>query len=253
MTVEVWSIEDEQLMCKTLQEGLNKWDLQVSADSISSLAHYSQMLVETNQNVNLTAITDPVSVAEKHFLDSFSLMLLPQIQSMPVDIKIADIGTGGGFPGIPLKVVHPAWSVLLIDSLEKRVRFLNTVIERLALQEIKAIHGRAEELGHKQEYREQFDLVTARAVAKLAVLLELTLPFVKVGGIVVAMKGSELKEEIAESKKALDILGGKLEAVHHLQLPKGGDERNLVVVKKVQRTPKNYPRNPGVPSRRPII
>jgi len=221
--------------------GVNIGDMQ-----LDSFEEYKDLLVEWNKIMNLTAIEDEREISVKHFLDSLSV--IPWIKH---GSRIIDVGTGAGFPGIPLKIVLDDIDLVLIDSLEKRTRFLNTVIERLNLKSISAIHARAEDLGKDPEYRESFDIAVARAVAPLPVLLEYCLPFVKTGGIFIAMKGSKT-DEIEASSRALDILGGRVEEIKKLTLPFSNFERNVVIIKKFRQTPIKYPRKSGKPSKEPL-
>lgn len=199
--------------------------------------------------MNLTAIEEPTEVAYKHFVDSACLLrVVPDLQQK----SMIDIGTGAGFPGVPLKIMEPALNLTLFDSLNKRITFLQELCKQLGLQGVQAVHGRAEEFGIKPEYRAQYDLATARAVARMPVLLEICLPFVKKGGIFIALKGPELENEIAESSNALKELGGKVVDVQQFTLADGAYTRNLAVIEKVKDTPKKYPRKAGTPQKKPL-
>lgn len=199
--------------------------------------------------MNLTAIEEPTEVAYKHFVDSACLLrVVPDLQQK----SMIDIGTGAGFPGVPLKIMEPALNLTLFDSLNKRITFLQELCKQLGLQGVQAVHGRAEEFGIKPEYRAQYDLATARAVARMPVLLEICLPFVKKGGIFIALKGPELENEIAESSNALKELGGKVIDVQQFTLADGAYTRNLAVIEKVKDTPKKYPRKAGTPQKKPL-
>lgn len=209
---------------------------------------YYEMLVETNKVMNLTAITEFEDVVQKHFIDSLSLLRALQ----PEKIKnMVDIGTGAGFPGIPLKIAYPHINTLLVDSVGKRVNFLLEVIETLDLQGITAIHSRAEDLGRDAKYREKYDLCTSRAVARLASLSEYCLPFVEKGGYFVSYKAGDCDEEVEESKKALRLLGGRLKSVEKFQL--GDMQRSLVVIEKTAITSRLYPRKAGTPTKSPLV
>ncbi len=209
---------------------------------------YYEMLVETNKVMNLTAITEPEEVAIKHMIDS----LLPFDAQSFADKKLVDVGTGAGFPGIPLKIYCPSLKVTLIDSLAKRLKFLDTVIEKLELKGIRCIHLRAEDAGHDPKHREKYDIVTARAVARLSVLSEYCLPLLKTGGSFIALKGSKYQEELAVSGKALKILGGKLISAEAVKLPGLDDGRAIVKIAKIKNTPKTYPRKAGLPDKQPL-
>ena len=231
-----------------LQDAALKFDISLDELKIEKFFTYGDILKDWNQKMNLTAIEDDRNIIIKHFADSISIC--PVIKNK--GSKIIDVGTGAGFPGIPLKIVHPDLKVILLDSLQKRIGFLNEVINRLDLKDISAVHSRAEEMGQHADYREMFDISTARAVANLPVLLEYCLPFVKVGGYFIAMKGSSM-DELGSAKRALDELGGKIEEVMEFNLPFSDIKRNVIVVKKFRQTPTKYPRKSGKPSKDPLI
>lgn len=234
-------------------EYLSRWGLSFEKESIvEGLSRYRELLTEWNGKFNLTAITEEEEVEVKHFADSLSLLTVREISE---GAKMLDIGSGAGFPGIPVKIARPDWDITLLDSLNKRIIFLNTVIEELKLPKISAIHGRAEELARKPEFRERFDLVTSRAVARLNILCEYSMPFVRSGGLFVAMKGSEAPEEIAEAEKAIRLLGGELLDCREIRLALGGEEEishHLVIIKKKGKTPTKYPRGGGRPKKDPL-
>ncbi len=210
---------------------------------------YYDVLMEWNQKMNLTAIEDPVEVAYKHFVDSaYLLRVTPDLQGK----TMIDIGTGAGFPGVPLKIMEPDLKLTLFDSLNKRIVFLQALCQQLQLDGVHTIHGRAEEFGIKPEYRQQYDIATARAVARMPVLLEICLPFVKKGGLFIALKGPELEHELSESGNALKELGGKLVDVQQFTLADGAYTRNIAIVEKVKDTPKKYPRKAGTPQKKPL-
>ncbi len=210
---------------------------------------YFDMLIDWNQKINLTAIEEPTEVAYKHFVDSACLMrVVPDLKHK----TMIDIGTGAGFPGVPLNIMEPELYVTLFDSLNKRILFLQELCKALELKNIRAVHGRAEEFGIKPDYRQQFDIATARAVARMPVLLEICLPFVKKGGIFIALKGPELENEIKESSNALKELGGKVVDVQQFTLADGAYTRNLAVIEKIKDTPKKYPRKAGTPQKKPL-
>lgn len=231
------------------KSGMNKLNIELSEYQIQQFLTYYEMLVEKNKVMNLTAITEFEEVVEKHFLDSLSLI---QQLDLNQNLKVLDLGTGAGFPGIPLKIAFPKIEIVLMDSLNKRINFLNEVITSLKLEKITAVHGRAEEMARKPEYREQFDLCVSRAVANLASLSEYCLPFVRLQGNFISYKSGEIEEEVNQSKKAVFVLGGKIENVKKFRLVETDAERSFVQVKKVKKTPKTYPRKAGTPSKVPI-
>lgn len=239
---------DELTFKKELAKRAAQFKVNLSEKQQNQFYQYMELLLEWNNKMNLTAITEPEEVLTKHFVDSISIA--PYIKE---DEYILDIGTGAGFPGIPLKIALPENSFTLLDSLNKRINFLNTVIQELKLENIEAIHGRAEEYSNMPKKRESYDVVTSRAVAKLNVLLEYMLPFVKIGGKCICMKSSEIKEELEEAKKAIEILGGKLEKVDTITLENTDIQRKIVIIKKIKETPKKYPRKAGTPSKEPIM
>jgi len=222
---------------------------------LESFENYSSLLREWNERIKITAITEDRDIVIKHFIDSLTIAPFIDGGNITADASLIDVGTGGGFPGIPLKIVLNNLKVLLLDSVNKKVNFLNAVINELKLRDITAIHGRAEDLGHEILYREKFDYCTARAVARLPVLLEFCMPFLKTGGIFIAMKGSDISE-INESGRALQLLGGEIIDVKKVFLP-GLDgenmERNIIIIKKFRQTPTAYPRKAGKPTKSPII
>lgn len=230
-------------------DGLKELQIVLTDDQLQAFLIYYEMMVEKNKVMNLTAITEYEDVVEKHFLDSLSLVKAIDLSGK---MTVLDLGTGAGFPGIPLKIAFPKLNLVLMDSLNKRIGFLDEVIMKLGLKEIHAVHGRAEEMGRKTEYRESFDLCVSRAVANLASLSEYCIPFVKKGGSFVSYKSGEIEEELKQADKAIRVLGGRLREVTGFRLPNTEMARSLVVIDKVKSTPKTYPRKAGTPSREPI-
>ncbi|AEF95557.1 Ribosomal RNA small subunit methyltransferase G [Desulfotomaculum nigrificans CO-1-SRB] len=233
-----------------LNQGLEEIGLPIETQQISLFNKYLSLIIEGNEKINLTAILEPKEVAIKHFVDSLTCLLAV---SFPTGAKVLDIGSGAGFPGVPLKIYRPDLQITLMDSLNKRILFLQDTINKLGLNNITAIHSRAEDFGQQPANRENFDVVVSRAVARLVVLSEYCLPCVKIGGYFISQKGPDIDNEIKEAQKAIDKLGGQLSEVKKLQLPLIGDPRSLVVIKKIKPTPKQYPRKAGVPAKKPIV
>lgn len=229
------------------QSGLEKLNISLSEEQLQQFLDYYEILVETNKVMNLTAITEFDEVIEKHFLDSLSLC---QVYDLHRDVKILDMGTGAGFPGIPLKIAFPEIDLVLADSLNKRIRFLQEVIDDLKLKKVEALHARAEEMGRNKLYREQFDLCVSRAVANLSSLSEYCIPFVKEGGRFISYKSGEIEEEVKQAKKAIFVLGGRIEDVYKFDLYE--QKRSFVIIKKEKKTPKTYPRKAGTPTKSPL-
>jgi len=209
---------------------------------------HAVLLEEWNRLMNLTRIPEE-EMADKHFLDSVSVLVVPQIRRA---VKVIDIGSGAGFPGIPLKSACPEMHITLVDSLGKRVEFLEAVVDKLGFENAVCLHGRAEELGQGPEHREKYDAALARAVAGLPVLCEYLLPLVRVGGTAAAMKGPGGRGEVEEASKALQTLGGEVVDIVEITLP-SGDQRQIIVMEKVSSTPREYPRRPGIPQKRPLV
>lgn len=222
-------------------------DIKLSVEQYKKFHKYMNLLIEWNEKINLTAIVEPKEVILKHFVDSLTIS-----KYLKNGDKLIDVGTGAGFPGIPNKINNENLNVTLLDSLKKRTIFLDEVINNLQLKNIKSIHGRVEEIAQNKEYREKYDVVTSRAVAQLNILLEYMLPLVKVGGICICMKGSEIEEELNNAKNALQILGGEIEKVESFELADSEMKRNLVIIKKVKNTPNKYPRKAGTPNKEPL-
>lgn len=220
--------------------GLKKLNIEITDIQTEQFEKYSDLLKEWNEKINLTAITDDDGISIKHFLDC--ILLLKYID-IPENASVADIGTGAGFPGLPVKIMRSDVSLCLVDSLNKRINFLNEVKTQLGLDDVQCIHSRAEELARKREYREKFDFVLSRAVANMTVLCEYCLPFLRVGGIFVALKSSEIKEETEEALSMIGNLGGKVKEIISAPLPESDITRSLVVIEKVRETPKSFPRS----------
>lgn len=210
---------------------------------------FYDILIDWNKIMNLTAITEYEEVLKKHFLDSLSITKVINLEEIQ---SVIDVGTGAGFPGIPLKITFPHLKVTLLDSLNKRIRFLDEVICELGLKNVDTIHGRAEDIGKMEKYREQYDLCVSRAVANLATLSEYCLPYIKVGGIFISYKSGNIEEEIKNSRKAVDLLGGIIKETVKFELPGTDIGRSFVIIEKQKNTPKKYPRKAGLPSKEPL-
>lgn len=232
--------------CALLQEH----GIELSARQLQQFERYYEELVSWNEKMNLTGITDREQVYIKHFYDSLSLAFYVSIDKIS---SLADIGSGAGFPGIPLKICYPHLQLTIVDSLNKRIQFLQHVVDELGLENVQLLHGRAEDLARQSGLRDSFDLVTARAVARMAVLNEFCLPFAKPGGMFVAMKGSDPKDELQEAAFSLSELKGKCIKTPQFVLPMEQSERHLVIANKVAATPKKYPRKAGTPAKTPLI
>lgn len=231
-----------------LKDGLEKLNIAYDDKKIEQIEKFYEMLIEKNKVMNLTRITDKEDFYVKHVLDSLLLSELIDISKK----SIIDIGTGAGFPGIPIKIFFPDTKITLLDSLNKRILFIDEVINNLKLNDIDTVHGRAEEFGRNVKYREKYDIAVSRAVADLSVLSELCIPLVKVNGIFAAYKSIDINDEVIRAKKAIDILSGSEARIHEVSLPCSDIRRNIIVIKKNKNTPKNYPRNSGIPSRKPL-
>ena len=225
-----------------------KINININDEQAQKYYNYMNLLIEWNEKINLTAITNPDEIIIKHFIDSITID-----KYIEKNNRIIDVGTGAGFPGIPLSILRDDLDITLMDSLNKRIKFLDEVRELNHLNNISTIHGRAEELGKNKSFREKYDIATSRAVAPLNVLLEYMLPFVKVGGYYICMKGSNVEDEIANSKTALSKLKGKIEKIETFKLPDTEYGRNIIIIKKIENTPSKYPRKPGTPAKEPLV
>lgn len=236
-------------MKNTLKNIIKASNIALNDKQIEQFCKYYELLIEWNKKMNLTAITECEEVAEKHFIDSLSIDRIVNMKNIE---KVIDVGTGAGFPGIPLKIAYPHLKIALLDSLNKRIKFLCEVIGMLGLESIEAIHGRAEDVARKDEYREKYDICVSRAVANLSTLSEYCLPFVKVGGSFISYKAEKADEEIEKAKKAVSMLGGRVEKIERFQLSGTDIGRMLVKIKKERKTEKKYPRKAGVPTKEPL-
>lgn len=236
-------------MNSLLESASKSMGIDLNQDMVEEFSKYKAMLKEWNEKINITSITEDDEIDLKHFADSLSILKSGKFNG---NKKVIDVGTGGGFPGLPLKIYNKDLDITLLDSLNKRIIFLNEVIEELKMDRITPLHGRAEELGIKSEFREQFDVCVSRAVASLDTLSEYCIPFVKVGGYFISMKGPQVEEEVNLSSKAIDVLGCKVEDVIYVTLPGTDITHSLIVIKKERNTPKKYPRGGGKPKKTPI-
>ena len=231
-----------------LEQALQAMDLKVSEKQLDQFVTFNDRLVETNKVMNLTAITDPQGVAIKHMADSLSCYDAAYFREKA---KVLDLGTGAGFPGLPLLIYRPDLEMTFFDSLQKRLTFLENLVADLGLT-ASFLHGRAEEMAHKPEYRSAFDIVTSRAVARLNILAEWALPYVRSGGWFISLKGAQYEEELAEAENALKILGGRVAAVRPVRLPGLDDVRAVLYIEKVKESPKKYPRKPKMAAKNPL-
>lgn len=234
---------------KYMSEAAEEFGVELTEKQLQQFDRYFELLVEWNEKMNLTAITEPQEVAIKHMIDSLSAWDDERLKNVK---SMIDVGTGAGFPGIPLKIYKPELKLTLLDSLNKRVKFLQTVVDELGLENVECIHARAEEGARNPKLREKFDLAVSRAVARLPVLAEYCLPFVKVGGVFAALKGMKFAEEAAEAEKALKVLGGAVAESVELRLPNLDDKRAVIYAVKKKATPKQYPRKAGTPDKNPL-
>ena len=238
---------EKELFYEKMQGKAKDLDFQFSVEQLERFFTYMELLIEWNEKMNLTAIIKPEEIILKHFIDSITI--LKQIKDGET---LVDVGTGAGFPGIPLSIMNSTLKITLVDSLNKRLIFLQEVINQLNLENVEIVHARAEEFGQNKKYREKFDIATSRAVANLSTLSEYLIPLVKIDGKVISMKASAAQEEINEAKNAIKILGGKIEKIDEFNLPQSDIGRTVIVMKKEKETPSKYPRKPGIPSKEPI-
>lgn len=233
-----------------LKNAAEEYGISLSETQLQQFDRYQELLVEWNQKMNLTALTEPKDMAIKHMIDSVSVY---DEKWFSEGMSVIDVGTGAGFPGLPLKILCPSLKVTLLDSLNKRVKFLETVVSELGLSDIVCVHARAEEAARQKQYREKFDAVVSRAVARLPILAEYDLPFVRVGGFFAAMKGAKYEEEAEEAKKAVKLLGGGEPVLREIKLPGLEDKRGIIYIRKEKKTPSVYPRKAGTPEKNPIL
>ena len=233
----------------SLKKGLDELEIHLTEEQTGQFLTYYELLTEWNSFMNLTAITEFQEVVTKHFLDSLSIV---KAQDMKKVKTLLDVGTGAGFPGIPLAIVSPEKEFLLIDSLNKRIRIINELIGELGLRNVRAVHGRAEEMARQKQYRQKFDVCVSRAVSRMSVLSEYCLPFLHRGGWLIAYKGPDAEKELKEAQNALNILGGQLDEVTETHMEEYGLFHKIVYIKKIKETPKQYPRKAGTPDRQPL-
>jgi 16S rRNA (guanine527-N7)-methyltransferase len=226
----------------------SKLEINLTQNEINLFKQYMDVLIKWNEKMNLTAIIETKEIILKHFIDS--LTINKYINS---NDSIIDIGTGAGLPGIPIKILHPQNKIVLMDSLNKRIMFLKEVITKLELKNIEAIHSRAEELAVDVNHRERYEIVTSRAVGAMNILVEYMIPFAKINGLCICMKGSNYKEELEQSNKAIIALGGKVEKIEEMVLPDTEIKRTLILIRKIKNTDEKYPRKPGIPAKTPIV
>lgn len=232
---------------------LEKLNITLTEKQLEQFQKYYEILVDRNQYMNLTAITEYDDVLLKHYVDCLAVNVVPVFRKLVQNpVRIIDVGTGAGFPGVPIKIAFPNVNIDLLDSLNKRIHFLDSVIEQISLEQIHTFHGRAEDFANNPLFREQYDLCVSRAVANLSTLSEYCLPYIRQNGFFIALKSGEIVEELQAAEKAIHILGGKIQEVIPYTLPESDIERNFVVIEKVSITPKKYPRKAGLPSKEPL-
>ncbi len=230
-----------------MQEKSKDLGVRFSVEQTEQFFEYMNLLIEWNEKMNLTAITEPEDIILKHFIDSITIL-----KEIKEDVKLVDVGTGAGFPGIPISIMKPSIKVTLVDSLNKRLMFLQEVADKLNLKNINMLHMRAEELGQNKKYRESFDIATSRAVANLSTLSEYLIPLVKVNGKVISMKASSAQKEIKQANNAINVLGGAIKKIEEFNLPQSDIGRTIIVINKIKHTPEKYPRKSGIPSKEPL-
>lgn len=234
----------------SLRQAANDYNVELTAEQLNSFDQYYQLLLEWNKKINLTAIIEPQEVAVKHIIDSLSCFSTDIFKK---NATLVDVGTGAGFPGLPLKIFRPDLQLTLVDSLNKRLLFLQEVIQQLQIKSVQCVHCRAEDGGRQAALREVFDIAVSRAVARLTVLCELCLPFVRVGGTFIALKGAQFADEVNEAQAAIKICGGELAEIREVKLPGLADKRAVIYIRKVNKTPALYPRRAGLPEKMPIL
>lgn len=237
-------MKPEQFFNKLREQGI-----ELNKNQQAQFADYFQILVEWNKKINLTGLTGEEDVYLKHFYDSVSAAFYHDFTG---NLTVCDVGAGAGFPGIPLKICFPHLNVTIVDSLQKRIHFLNQLAEKLGLENVAFYHDRAENFGKNKQFRESFDVVISRAVARMPVLSELCLPLTSTNGVFIAMKGSQVNEEVNDAQRAIQSLGGKLDTIHTFRLPEEDSDRSIITIHKKRQTPKKYPRKPGLPNKNPI-
>ena len=238
---------------KILADGAERLGIRLTPDQLSHFEEYYRELIEWNQRMNLTAITDYREVQVRHFLDSLTLAMVIPPPPEGVAVRLIDVGTGAGLPGIPLKILYPSIKLTLLESVMKKTRFLRHLVDRLKLEDVEVIAARAEDAAREPSHRERYDYAVARAVAPLCTLAELTLPFCRLGGHVIAPKKGNIAEEMEVASSAIPLLGGELQEVRSIYLPELGEERKLVIICKMRPTPTKYPRRAGTPAKQPLL
>lgn len=238
---------EKEEFSKIMKNNSKKIGILLNEEQVEQFYIYMELLLEWNKKINLTAITNPEEIILKHFIDSLTIA-----KEIEKNAKIVDVGTGAGFPGVPLKIIRRDIEITLLDSLNKRILFLQEVIQQLKLTKVEVIHSRVEDFGKDKKYRDTFDYSVSRAVANLAILTEYLIPLVRLKGYCICMKGANVEEEIQQSKNAITILGGKIDKIDKFQLPDSDMDRNIIKIQKIKSTPLKYPRKAGMPAKSPI-